>query len=140
MKQVIPSKLKACEMIARRIVAESQAKGYNETDRFAVHLALDEALSNAVRHGNRGDEAKTITVDCSVGDDAIRLSVTDEGHGFDPRSVSDPTVDENLKRAEGRGLFLMKTYMDHVYFNAEGNCVILVKRKNSSLVAKKAAS
>ncbi len=140
MKQIIPSKLEACKSIVGRIAAESHDKGYNETERFAVHVALDEALSNAIRHGNRGDEAKTITVDCSIGDDAIRLSVSDEGHGFDPRSVADPTVDENLERPDGRGLFLMKTYMDHVFFNAAGNCVILVKHKNTYLATKNVAS
>jgi serine/threonine-protein kinase RsbW len=90
---------------------------------------LEEAFINAVRHGNKMDPAKGIKIDYSVALDKVEVAVTDEGSGFDPKAVPDPRYGENLYKPEGRGLFLMRSYMDEIGFNENGNSVSMVKYK-----------
>jgi serine/threonine-protein kinase RsbW len=98
---------------------------------FAVHLALEEAFINAVRHGNKMDPTKEIKIDYSVGSDKVEISMTDEGDGFDPDSVPDPRCAENLYKTKGRGLLLIRSYMDIVKFSKQGNRIHMVKHKSS---------
>ena len=132
MKVVITSSVASVPAVVDRIMAEARDKGYGDSTIGAVRLALDEAIANAIRHGNRADASKNVSIDYSVGDDALRVAVLDEGSGFDPTGVPDPRVNENLLRTSGRGLLLMRSYMDQVYYNDQGNCVVLVKRKDMS--------
>ncbi|MHC4309639.1 MAG: ATP-binding protein [Planctomycetota bacterium] len=111
------------------MLTELKAKSFSEEDIFAVHLALEEAFINAVRHGNKMDPAKGIKIDYSVALDKVEVAVTDEGSGFDPKAVPDPRYGENLYKPEGRGLFLMRSYMDEIGFNENGNSVSMVKYK-----------
>ena len=92
--------------------------------------ALEEALSNAIRHGNRFDANKKITVSSCVGAEQTAITVADEGEGFDPGAVPDPTVDENLEKPCGRGIMLMRAYMDEVMYNKAGNEVRMVKHRS----------
>jgi serine/threonine-protein kinase RsbW len=75
------------------------------------------------------DPAKGVKIDYLVAPDKIEVTVTDEGDGFDPEAVPDPRYGENLYKPEGRGLFLMRSYMDAVEFNERGNSVYMVKYK-----------
>ena len=109
------------------ILPALSAKGYGERSLFAVRLALEEAIINAIQHGNRLDNTKKVTVGFTLGEDKVVISVADEGEGFDPDSVPDPTLDENLGIARGRGLVLMRAYMDSVQFNRVGNKVTMTK-------------
>jgi serine/threonine-protein kinase RsbW len=127
--QVIPTDLKAAAGVAERLLRRVEAKGYPEQTRFAIRLALEEAFSNAIEHGNKFDAGKSITVAADVNDDRAVITITDEGEGFDPDAVPDPTVDENLEKPCGRGLMLMRAYMDKVTFNEQGNEVCLIKSK-----------
>jgi len=102
-------------------------KGYGERDLFAVKLALEEAIINAMKHGNRMDRRKHVTIDFRIDDEGIVLEVEDEGEGFDPSSVPDPTRDENIEQPHGRGIILMKAYMDRIKFNLKGNKVTMMK-------------
>ncbi len=111
----------------RGILAELKVNNFSEDDIFAVRLALSEAFLNAVKHGNKRDPAKEIKIDYSVNPDEIKISMTDEGNGFDPDCVPDPRCDENLYKDEGRGLLLMRSYMDVVEFNEQGNRVRMVR-------------
>jgi serine/threonine-protein kinase RsbW len=129
---VIESKPTAIGSVRGQILSKLEANNFGGEDIFAVHLALEEAFINAVRHGNKMDSAKEIKIDYSVGPDKIEVSVTDEGEGFDPESVPDPRYGENLYKPEGRGLFLMRSYMDTVKFNERGNSVCMVKYKEKS--------
>ncbi len=113
--------------VIEKIVAAMGDHIYSEKDIFAVRLALEEALVNAVRHGNQEDAAKHVRVSFLVGPERILIEVQDEGNGFDPDDVPDPLAPENLERSSGRGLHLMRTYMSWVRFNAEGNCVTMCK-------------
>ena len=92
-------------------------------------LALEEALVNAIKHGNRMDSAKTVTVRYAVGAKRIVIEIQDQGPGFNPGSVPDPTLPENLENPSGRGLMLMRVYMDDVKHLGCGNCVRMTKSR-----------
>ena len=124
-----------------------------ETDRFRCGVAFEEALLNAAYHGNlevssklrEGDphefydlaeqrmtqepyKDRRITVTVAIDQSAIKYVITDEGPGFDPSAIPDPTAEEFIDRPCGRGVLLMKTFMDEVQYNSKGNCVTMVKR------------
>lgn len=101
--------------------------GYGEACAFAIRLAMEEALCNAIRHGNRMDPSKVVEVDYDIDPARAIITVTDQGEGFDPSTVPDPTTDENLEKPTGRGIMLMRAYMDEVHFNDRGNQVRMVK-------------
>ena len=132
-KLSVPSTLTDVLKVQQQIIADAAAQGFGDHARFAIRLALDEALSNAVNHGNKGDSSKKVHVEYSVSDDEVVVSITDDGPGFNPSAVPDPTLDENLERPHGRGVMLMRAYMTDVSFNPKGNCVTLVKKRNCKL-------
>ena len=94
---------------------------YDEAAAFAVRLALEEAVANAFRHGNQGDLTKTIHIHYTITNEHVLISVRDQGSGFDPESVPDPTLDSNLEIPSGRGIMLMRAYMTEVEIIAPGN-------------------
>ncbi len=97
-------------------------------DILVVRLALEEALVNAIKHGNHFDPNKQVCVYCRVDAEQLEVLITDEGLGFDPRSVPDPTAEENLDRSCGRGLYLMHHFMDEVTIVPPGNTIRMTKR------------
>ena len=123
------SRLGEVPAVQQQIIDACEAEGYSEETIFAIRLALDEALSNAVRHGNDNDPSKTVQVEYAVDCDQLRVVIEDEGHGFDPEALPDPTAEENLNRPHGRGVMLMRAYMSDVDFNERGNRITLVKRR-----------
>ncbi len=96
--------------------------------RFNFRVGLTEALSNAILYGNGPDPAKRVKVEVTVKERRVTARITDEGDGFDPALVPNPTTPANLTRSCGRGLFLMRELMDEVYFNERGNAVTIVLR------------
>lgn len=128
MKEIIvPSDLASAKRPEEYILAEVERLGYSESAIFAVKLALEEAITNAVRHGNRSDPAKCVTVRYDVTPDRIHIEIADEGPGFEPGHVPDPTLPENIDRPNGRGIMLMRAYLDVVEYVGRGNIVRLVK-------------
>src|SRR5262249_14752678 len=107
------------------------ALGYPVRDCGGIRLALEEAIVNGLRHGNRGDPSKRVRVGYRVGPNTMLAVVEDEGPGFDPDRVPDPTLPENLDRPCGRGLLLMRHYMPWVCFARPGNRVLLCKRRST---------
>lgn len=95
--------------------------------RLNVYLTLNEALANAVRHGNREDPEKHVHVEAELTSDRVTIWVTDEGPGFDPGTLPDPTAVENLLKTSGRGIFLMRCYMDEVEYLDGGRTLRLQK-------------
>jgi serine/threonine-protein kinase RsbW len=91
-------------------------------------VGLSEALSNAMLYGNDSDPEKRVRVEVTIKRKEITVRVTDEGVGFDPSKVPDPTLPDNISKTGGRGIFLMKSLMDEVRFNERGNSVTLVLR------------
>lgn len=106
--------------------AAAREKQYDRTSVFAIKLALEEALSNAFKHGNRNDPAKSVTLRFEVSPQTIVIEVEDQGEGFDLAAVPDPTASENLEIPCGRGITLMRAYMAEVSFQPPGNKVRLV--------------
>ncbi|HET9949209.1 MAG TPA: ATP-binding protein, partial [Longimicrobiales bacterium] len=94
-------------------------------------VGLTEALSNAMLYGNSRDPSKRVLVEIAFRGRRIEARVTDQGPGFDPSAVPDPTTPENITKPCGRGLFLMRQLLDEVWFNDQGNQVTLVLRLDS---------
>jgi serine/threonine-protein kinase RsbW len=113
------------------ILDELKGLGWAGRDLFSIELALEESLSNAIRHGNRLDESKQVAVDCKISPERFWLRVCDEGSGFRPGAVPDCTADENLECPGGRGLALIKAYMTRVEYNRRGNCVTMEKTRSA---------
>jgi serine/threonine-protein kinase RsbW len=111
------------------VVASLACLGYAAGDRLGFRLALEEAVVNGLRHGNRNDPAKRVQVRYRVGPRGVLAEVEDEGPGFDPERVPDPTLPENLETPGGRGLLLMRHYTSWVRFSERGNRVTLCKRR-----------
>jgi serine/threonine-protein kinase RsbW len=97
---------------------------------LAVRLALEEALVNAIKHGNRMDRSRKVWAYCRIDPEQFEIVITDEGQGFDPALVPDPTALENLEHSCGRGLYLMRHYMDEVVIVPPGNTVRMTKRRD----------
>ncbi len=100
--------------------------GYEESSVFAIRLALEEAVNNGFRHGNKNDPSKVVFLSWTATADSIELEVQDQGEGFDPGAVPDPTAEENLEIPSGRGLMLMRAYMSDVNYVDPGNRVRMV--------------
>jgi serine/threonine-protein kinase RsbW len=103
--------------------------GFSHRDVMGVRLALEEAVVNAIKHGHREDPAKRVHVHYHVTQYLVLVEVQDEGSGFDPDVVADPTTEANLGKETGRGLFLMRHYMTWVRFSENGTCVTLCKHR-----------
>ncbi|MHC4114877.1 MAG: ATP-binding protein [Planctomycetota bacterium] len=130
---VVQSKSTAIEGVCKQILAELGANEFTEDNIFAVHLALEEAFVNAVTHGNKMDPDKKVRIEYLVNGDKIEISLTDQGDGFDANLVPDPRWGDNLYKTGGRGLFLIRSYMDIVEFNERGNRIRMVKHKGERL-------
>ncbi len=126
---VVDNDLSAAKQPERVILEEVERCGYCENAAFAVKLALEEAITNAFRHGNKCDPSKCITVRYSITPQRIELEIVDEGEGFCPDVVPDPTLPENIDRPHGRGIMLMKAYLDTVEYDKCGRLVRLVMNK-----------
>jgi serine/threonine-protein kinase RsbW len=129
--RIITSDPAAARGVLDEMLAQLEAQHWQQRDIFAVHLATEEALVNAIRHGNGFDAQKNIHIVCLLGGDRIRIEITDEGCGFDPATLPDPTCDDHLHTPRGRGVMLMKAFMSRVEFNARGNGVIMEKERDS---------
>lgn len=123
----IPSDIAACNRVIELLLRELEELGWYPHDIFSVHLALEEALVNAVKHGNRLDSTKRVHVVCKLAPDRLWLQVTDEGAGFDPHAVPDPTLPDRIDLPSGRGLLLMRTYMSSVEYSKDGRTVTMEK-------------
>ena len=93
-------------------------------------MALEESISNAVRHGNKHDPNKVVKIDCELSEKRFFVKICDEGPGYDPCKVPDCCADENLEIPGGRGLALMRAYMNKVELADNGKCVIMEKVLN----------
>ena len=130
-EKVLPTRLEAIRETEREVLGRLEALGYDEDHRFAVRLAFEEALVNAMKHGNRMDPSCQVRLAYRVSPERVEIRITDEGKGFDSAAVPDPTADENLNKPCGRGIMLMRSYMDEVSYTSAGREVRLVKYRRT---------
>lgn len=123
----IASDLQVIEQVVAYLVRRCEQFSYSGSRlNLNLRVGVAEALANAVLYGNRSDPRKQVRVDVHLDRTRVILCVADEGTGFDPERVPDPTRAENLQRPGGRGIFLLYQLMDEVEYNDQGNRVRLV--------------
>ncbi len=116
----------AVDLVARHCLASGVAP---RAARFNLRVALCEALANAIVYGNRLDPEKRVYVRVEVADEELAVYVRDEGEGFDPEHVPNPTDPERIGLEEGRGIFLIRQVVDEVHYNDRGNSICMIMRR-----------
>jgi serine/threonine-protein kinase RsbW len=120
----------AIEGVENAILSAVERCGYGKAARFAIKLAVEEAIANGFRHGHKNLPASLpVTVEYCVSPDEVLINVEDRGPGFEPGKVPDCTLDENLEQPSGRGIMLIRAYMAQVGFNDKGNRIQMVFKK-----------
>lgn len=117
----IPSDTAEGQRVQEMVMHHLRTFQFSEKVIFGIKLAMEEALVNAVRHGNRMDDTKLVRIRFTVNAEHCLIEIEDQGPGFRPEEVPDPTAPENLERPSGRGLFLMRAYMTECDFLPPGN-------------------
>lgn len=128
----IASRFDMLEMVQTVLTHLSGLAGFDEEATHYMSVAVRESVVNAVKHGNRGEEARRVTIAFTLEPGSLEVSVHDEGRGFDPDTVPNPTAAENLLKVDGRGIFFMRSFMDDVSYTfppGGGTVVTMVKRK-----------
>jgi serine/threonine-protein kinase RsbW len=126
------NRVEVVEEVARRVSATA---GFDEDDQHKIEMAVHESVINAIWHGNKNDPSKQVWLRFQIFDDRLEIQVRDQGSGFDPGKVADPLQQENLLNVSGRGIFLIRTFMDEYRvkkLEGLGTEVTLVKRLNSN--------
>lgn len=126
-KMVVPSQLQYVDPIVSYLTDHLTQFGYLDPD-SNTSMALHEAITNAIRHGNQMDVNKKVEIVAEFDQHQAVFTITDEGSGFDPSEVCDPTEEENLFRHGGRGLLLIRHLMDEVKYNQRGNQITMIKK------------
>jgi serine/threonine-protein kinase RsbW len=128
----LPSRIDTVATAAAAVAEFLSRSGITEDAAFGIDMAVREAVTNAVVHGNRQDKNKTVEVTLKSSPDAVEISVHDQGVGFNPEAVPDPTAEENILKASGRGIFFMRRFMDEVDWLIRpggGTTVRMLKRR-----------
>jgi len=124
-----PNKLPLVEEFLEEI---SSGKNIDKTQRNNLLLAVNEAISNAMVHGNKTSSDKKVSIRVEIDETSLKVFIKDEGRGFKPEEIPDPTSPENIFRDSGRGLYIMKCCMDEVTYNftPEGTELVLSMKLN----------
>jgi serine/threonine-protein kinase RsbW len=126
----LPSDLRVIEAAVTYLVNRLRTFSFRGSRlNLNFRVGVTEALANAVLYGNKEDPTRTVRVEVSIDNTRVELCVMDQGSGFDPSAVPDPTEPDNLERTGGRGLFLIRKLMDEVEYNERGNAVRLLLRR-----------
>lgn len=129
----IPSDTSEGLAVQEQIIALMEKHEYSMKDIFAMRLSLEEAITNAIKHGNGGADDKQVSVNAEVSPLGLKVVIEDEGDGFDPEDIPDPTDDDFIDRPCGRGLLLLKAYLNSVEYTNGGRTVTLERERNSAL-------
>ncbi|MCX6260529.1 MAG: ATP-binding protein [Bacteroidia bacterium] len=121
----VESRMSNLRVIENAIDEMTGAIGINQDNYGKILVATLEAVNNAIKHGNRDNFQKLVDVEIEYDKDEIRITVTDEGEGFNPEGIPDPTMPENIEELSGRGVFLMTKLSDSIKFNEKGNSVTM---------------
>lgn len=124
---VIPSDLNEARQLQELIESQLRQCDYEDKEIFGIRLALEEAIVNAIKHGNQMDQQKKVYIRFRIQPDRFDIGITDEGAGYQVDEIPDPLADENLERPCGRGLFLIRHYMTEVKVHPPGNSLSMSK-------------
>jgi serine/threonine-protein kinase RsbW len=127
---VLASRFENIEVAERALVDLCHRAGCEEDEEYWLVTSLREAVANAVRHGNQKDPERRVRIAYTIDDSTVTIRVEDEGEGFNPAEIPDPTDPENLLRPSGRGIFYMRQFMSRVDFSSTaggGTAVVMVK-------------
>jgi serine/threonine-protein kinase RsbW len=127
--QRLPSSIDAGHHFIAEVLARLEADHWSSPDIFGIHLALEEAVVNAIKHGNKLNLNKHVAISCKISPEKFWINIADEGCGFDPNAVPDCTDEVHIHNPNGRGLLLMRCYMSRVEYNACGNAVTMEKER-----------
>lgn len=134
----IKSKIENIYRVESRILDLAENTGFDTDARFSLRLAMDEALINAITHGNGGEENKEIWVQADCDEEKISVTVRDQGNGFDQHKLHDPRQEPFLHSANGRGVFLIRQFTHQVRFNEKGNEITFSIWRNQPIAVLKA--
>jgi serine/threonine-protein kinase RsbW len=126
-----PSRIEAIDEAAAAVAEFMNRLGIGEDIAFGIDMAVREAVTNAVVHGNKLDDAKEVELRLRNTPEVFEISVHDQGSGFNPNEVPDPTRDENILKTSGRGIFFMRNFMDEVNWSSDpkgGTSVHMIKK------------
>jgi serine/threonine-protein kinase RsbW len=127
----IPSEYGAGRDVQERILRDVEQSGFSTDNAFAIRIALEEAMVNAIKHGNRMDRTKKVHVEARVTPKRAEITIEDEGAGFDRGAIPDPTDESNLDKPSGRGILLIEAYMDGVEWSRGGRRLRMVKENQA---------
>jgi serine/threonine-protein kinase RsbW len=117
--------------VQKRIMNDVERSGFDDHSSFAIKLALEEALINAIKHGNNLDPSKKVHIEAKVTPKRFEIVIEDEGKGFDRSEVPDPTADDNLCKCSGRGILLIEAFMNRVQWTRGGRRVKMIKNNEA---------
>jgi serine/threonine-protein kinase RsbW len=137
LERSLPSEVAAITPFVDQLMLLLRKCGCIPESKSDVEIALREALANAVIHGNHEDPRKLVHITCRCEPDEVSITVKDEGRGFDINKMADPTAPENIGSVHGRGIYLMKAFMDEIRFEEGG--VVVRMRKSAGQAAVKDA-
>ena len=124
----IHSDFKEGAEVQRKIIDAAIANGFGESQLFGLRIALEEAIVNAIKHGNKLDRNKHVKINASISSKQAKIEVEDEGLGFDRSSVPDPLNEENIEKFTGRGILMIESYMTKVSWDRGGRRLKMVKK------------
>ena len=124
----IPNNTETAREVQERIIGLMEQNAWPMRECFGVRLALEEAVVNAIKHGNRMEPDKKVFIACELTAEEITVVIEDQGDGFKPEDVPDPTDDENLENPGGRGIMLIRSFMNGVAYNDRGNRLTMIKK------------
>ncbi len=137
-KMVIASDVRLVDVVHGAAERVAGIAGFSEEDALSAALAVREAVINAVKHGNASDPELPVEVVLATSGDGFRATVRDRGRGFDPDATPDPTVEGNRLRTNGRGLLLIRAFVDEIrfrYVEGQGMEVELIKKRRAESAA-----
>ncbi len=130
-ERMLCSKAENAASMIQEILARIEALGWSQKEQLDIHLCLEEAFMNAIKHGNANDSDRCVKTKCWINSQQFKIEIQDEGNGFCMERVPDPTKEENLVKCSGRGLMLMRHFMDSVEYNEVGNSVTMAKHRKT---------
>jgi serine/threonine-protein kinase RsbW len=135
----LESDLKNVEVAEEITLRVAGTAGFDEDEQHRIEMAVHETMINAIWHGNKNDPSKTVWLQFKIHPDRLEIRIRDQGNGFDPHQIPDPLKSDNLLNVSGRGIFLIRAFMDELRvenLNGSGTEVTMVKRLNSGVQTK----